>query len=161
MLSDRLLKKRLGLVYTLAACLVLLTVVPGCKRAPAPADASAHGVNRVSTLKCIQTGIASWYGTHMKGHRTASGEKYDPEALTAASKRYPLGTKLNVINTDNDQNVTVTVNDRGPYANKRIIDMSVKAAHELGMEESGLAPVCVQSMKQANAQADSGKQQSP
>jgi len=91
----------------------------------------------------------------MKGQLTASGEKYDPQALTAASRKFPLGTELSVINLKNDQSVIVTVNDRGPYSGKRIIDMSVAAAHELGMEEDGLANVCVQSMEQADAQADS------
>ena len=67
----------------------------------------------------------------MKGRLTASGEKYDPKALTAASRKFPIGTELNVINLKNDQNVTVTVNDRGPYSGKRIIDMSVAAANEI------------------------------
>jgi rare lipoprotein A len=93
----------------------------------------------------------------MKGHLTASGEKYDPKALTAASKKFPMGTELNVINLKNNQDVTVTVNDRGPYSGKRIIDMSVAAAHELGMEKSGLANVCVQNMEQADAQADADR----
>lgn len=55
-----------------------------------------------------------------------------------------MGTELNVINLKNNQDVTVTVNDRGPYVGKRVIDMSVGAAHELGMEKDGLADVCVQ-----------------
>ncbi len=131
----------------------LLTIARCFKRAdpvvPAPALAKA------SKLQCVQIGVASWYGTHMKGRPTASGEKYDPDALTAASRKFPFGTKLNVINLKNDQFVTVTVNDRGPYSGKRIIDMSVGAAHELGMEEDGLANVCVQNMEQADAQANS------
>ncbi len=138
---------------------VLFTiVVPGCKCASAPADTSAHAEIDVSTLKCNQTGIASWYGTDIKGQLTASGEKYDPKALTAASRKFPLGTELNVINLNNGRNVTVTVNDRGPYLGNRIIDVSAAAARELGMEESGLAPVCVQNVEQGEAQTDLGKQ---
>ncbi len=146
------------IAFYIMVIFVLCIIVPGCKRAPESADTSVHVVPRVSTLKCIQTGIASWYGTHMKGRQTASGEKYDPKALTAASRKFPLGTELNVINLKNNQNVTVTVNDRGPYSGKRIIDMSVAAAHELGMEKAGLANVCVQDAQQPGAQPDSGKQ---
>lgn len=135
------------------AILGLLTIARCSKHAdfvvPAPV------LTKASKLQCVQIGVASWYGTHMKGQLTASGEKYDPKALTAASRKFPFGTELNVINLKNDQSVTVTVNDRGPYSGKRIIDMSVGAAHELGMEEDGLANVCVQNMEQADAQADS------
>jgi rare lipoprotein A len=124
-----------------------LTILSGCQRA-STADTSAHAGAHVSALKCIQTGKASWYGTNMKGKRTASGEKYDPKALTAASRKFPLGTELNVTNLNNDRNVIVTVNDRGPYSGNRVIDMSVAAAQELGMKKSGLAPVCVQNTEQ-------------
>jgi rare lipoprotein A len=133
----------------------LLTIVKCSRRAnsvvPAPAAVNSP------ELQCIQRGVASWYGASMKGRLTASGERYDPKALRAASRIFPFGTKLNIINLKNDQNVTVTVNDRGPYIGKRIMDMSIAAAHELGMEEDGLANVCVQSMEQADAQADLDK----
>jgi rare lipoprotein A len=137
----------------------LLTLVQCSKRADsvvsAPADTAASVAAKTSKLQCAQRGTASWYGTHMKGQLTASGEKYDPKALTAASRKFPIGTELNVINLKNDESVIVTVNDRGPYSGKRIIDMSVAAAHELGMEKAGLAHVCVQNMEEADAQADS------
>jgi rare lipoprotein A len=145
-------------VFLILVILVLFMIGSGCKRARAPADASANSATKDSPLKCIQRGIASWYGTNMKGKLTASGEKYDPKALTAASRTFPLGTELNVTNLNNDRNVTVTVNDRGPYTGDRIIDMSVAAAHELDMKKSGLAPVCVQNADQGEAQADSAKQ---
>ena len=144
--------------FLILVIFVLFTIVPGCKRAPAPSDTSAHAVPHVSTLKCIQKGTASWYGTNMKGQLTASGEKYDPKALTAASRKFPLGTELNVTNLNNDRKVTVTVNDRGPYSGNRVMDMSVAAAQELGMKKSGLAPVCVQNTENGGAQPDSGKQ---
>jgi rare lipoprotein A (peptidoglycan hydrolase) len=148
--------------FLILVCFVLFTIVGCSKRSAssvsASADTSAHAVAHVSALKCIQTGIASWYGTHMKGQQTASGEKYNPKELTAASRKFPLGTELNVINLKNNQNVTVMVNDRGPYSGKRIIDMSVAAAHELDMEKAGLASVCVQNTEQGGAQPDSGKQ---
>ncbi len=111
----------------------------GCSDRKGPSAAAEP-----SKLECDQRGVASWYGTNMKGRLTASGEKYDPKALTAASKKYPMGTELHVINLNNDKDVTVTVNDRGPYSGKRVIDMSVEAAHELGMKKAGVADVCVQ-----------------
>jgi len=136
-----------------------LLTIGGCSKSKdsagsAPADPEPPAAANVSKLQCVQRGVASWYGTHMKGDLTASGEKYDPKELTAASKEFPIGTELNVINLKNDQDVTVTVNDRGPYSGKRIIDMSVAAAHELGMEQDGLANVCVQNMEQAGARVD-------
>ena len=137
----------------------LILVIPGLLalvRCSKSADTAPLAAANASKLQCIQRGIASWYGTHMKGRLTASGEKYDPKALTAASRKFPMGTELNVINLKNNQEVAVTVNDRGPYSGKRIIDMSVAAAHELGMEKAGLANVCVQNMEQAGAQADPG-----
>ena len=144
--------------FRILAIIFLFTITPGCKRPSVPAESSAHAAAHVSPLKCIQTGTASWYGTNMKGQKTASGEKFDPKALTAASRKFPLGTELNVTNLNNDRNVTVTVNDRGPYSGSRVIDMSGAAAQELGMKKSGLAPVCVQNSEQRGAQADTGKQ---
>ncbi|GEM_PF-3872003 len=94
--------------------------------------------------QCMQMGIASWYGKNMAGRLTASGEKYDPKALTAAHRKFPFGTKLNVINLENERNVTVTINDRGPYLSNRILDLSSEAAHQLGMKKPGLVAVCVQ-----------------
>ena len=94
--------------------------------------------------QCLQIGIASWYGKDMTGRRTASGEKYNPNALTAAHRKFPFGTRLNVINLENESNVTVTVNDRGPYLSNRILDLSSEAAHQLGMKKPGLVAVCVQ-----------------
>jgi rare lipoprotein A len=89
-------------------------------------------------------GIASWYKAGVQNKITASGERYNPNSLTAASREFPFGTELKVTNLANERNVTVTVNDRGPYKGKRVIDLSVEAARELGMKRAGLAPVCVQ-----------------
>lgn len=157
------MKRRTHQIAFLILVILGLFVIVGCsKRADSavrtPATTAAPTVANAPKLKCIQTGTASWYGTNMKGQLTASGEKFDPKALTAASRKFPLGTELNVINLNNDRSVTVTVNDRGPYSGNRIIDMSAAAAHELGMKESGLAPVCVQNAEQGGAPADSGTQ---
>jgi len=150
------MKLRKGQIALLVLVIFGLLMIKRCsKHVPLHTDVAAPASADSSKLQCIQRGVASWYGADIKGRLTASGERYDPQALTAASRIFPFGTELNIINLKNDQSVIVTVNDRGPYFGNRIIDMSVAAAHELGMEEDGLADVCVQSMEQADAQAGS------
>lgn len=78
-------------------------------------------------------GYASWYGGRFHGRRTASGERFNQHALTAAHKTLPLGTRVHVKNLDNGQSVVVTINDRGPYARGRIIDLSRGAAQAIHM----------------------------
>ncbi|MFM6198532.1 MAG: septal ring lytic transglycosylase RlpA family protein, partial [Dolichospermum sp.] len=89
-------------------------------------------------------GIASWYGYDGSGNKTASGERYNPEGLTAAHRTLPMGTKIRVTNTKNGRSVVVRINDRGPYIRGRIIDLSAGAARILGMIGSGLAPVSLE-----------------
>jgi rare lipoprotein A len=88
-----------------------------------------------------QTGIASWYGLTAHGRTTASGETMDRNALTAAHRSWPFGTRVLVTNLDNGETVVVTVNDRGPFAHGRVLDVSRAAARELGMERAGTARV--------------------
>lgn len=87
------------------------------------------------------TGVASWYGPNFHNKRTSNGEIYDMYALTAAHKTLPMNTVVRVDNLDNGKNVVVRVNDRGPFVNGRIIDLSNKAAGEIGMKEAGTANV--------------------
>jgi len=89
-------------------------------------------------------GIASWYGYDGSGNKTASGERYNPEGLTAAHRSLPMGTKIRVTNTRNGRSVVVRINDRGPYIRGRIIDLSAGAARLLGMIGSGIAPVSLE-----------------
>jgi rare lipoprotein A len=89
-------------------------------------------------------GKASWYGPGFHGKKTASGEIYNQHKLTAAHKTLPLGTKARVINLDNGNTVEVEINDRGPFIEGRIIDLSRAAAGALGFIELGLAPVQVE-----------------
>jgi rare lipoprotein A len=86
-------------------------------------------------------GEASYYGAELAGNRTASGERFDPGALTAAHRSLPLGTKLRVTNMANGMSVIVRVNDRGPFARSRIIDVSLAAARQIQMVRSGRAQV--------------------
>jgi len=85
--------------------------------------------------------IASWYGAWHHGRPTASGEPFDMTALTAAHRWLPLGACVEVINLGNGRRVSVRVNDRGPYVPGRSIDLSRRAAQELGMVDEGLARV--------------------
>lgn len=94
-----------------------------------------------------QTGRASWYGTRFHGRTTASGEPYDMYAMTAAHKSLPLPSFVEVVNLENDKRVVVRVNDRGPFVDDRIIDLSYAAAHRLGMLDAGTAPVRIRAVE--------------
>lgn len=89
-------------------------------------------------------GEASWYGRPYHGRRTASGQIYNMYALTAAHPTLPLGTGVKVTNLENNRSVVLTVNDRGPFAKGRIIDVSRRAANLLGFRHKGVAKVRVQ-----------------
>lgn len=93
-----------------------------------------------------QVGVASWYGTKFHDRRTSSGEKYDMLAMTAAHKTLPLPTYLEVTNLKNHRKIIVKVNDRGPFASNRIIDLSYVAAKKLGMLGHGTAPVKIRAI---------------
>jgi len=88
-----------------------------------------------------EVGVASWYGTRLNGHLTASGERLDRQRLTAAHRTLPFGTMLEVTNPKNGRKVLVRVNDRGPLKKSRIIDLTPAAAAVLGMRKKGLAVV--------------------
>ena len=85
----------------------------------------------------VERGIASWYGTKFHGRRTSSGERYDMYAMTAAHKSLPLPTYLEVINLENGRKVIVKANDRGPFHDNRLIDLSYSAAYRLGILGKG------------------------
>lgn len=88
-----------------------------------------------------QQGVASYYSDRFQGRTTASGEPFDQQALTAAHPTLPFGTKVVVTREDNGREVEVLINDRGPYAKGRIIDLSKRAAKALGMLKRGTVPV--------------------
>ena len=94
-----------------------------------------------------ETGMASWYGPGFNGRKTASGERFNQKALTAAHKTLPFGTKVRVENLANGREVVVRINDRGPFSRKRIIDLSKGAAQKLGMIGSGTARVRVTALE--------------
>jgi rare lipoprotein A len=86
-------------------------------------------------------GLASWYGEPHHGQPTASGEIFDMAQLTAAHRTLPFGTRLRVVNLENGRIVRVRVNDRGPYLDGRVLDLSRGAARALAMVERGVVPV--------------------
>jgi peptidoglycan lytic transglycosylase len=103
-----------------------------------------------------EIGIASWYGADFHGRRTANGEIFDMDALTAAHPTLPLPSYAYVSNEDNGRTILVRINDRGPYAHDRIIDLSRRSAQALGLEAQGLARVRVRFAGRAPLDGDDG-----
>ncbi len=101
---------------------------------PAPPPAETAG-------EPIGTGIASWYGGDFAGRRTASGERFDPRELTAAHRSLPFGSKVLVTHLDSGRSVVVRINDRGPFARNRVIDVSEAAARRIGLIGAGQGKV--------------------
>ena len=87
------------------------------------------------------SGIASWYGHPFHGRRTASGERYNMNAMTAAHRTLPFGAWVRVERRDNGRRVQVRINDRGPFTKGRVIDLSREAARRLGIQGKGVVPV--------------------
>jgi rare lipoprotein A len=108
-------------------------------------EASVNGPNPPASadLKELERGQASWYGPRFHGRRTASGERYDQYALTAAHKSLPFGTLVRVRSLVTGKEVDVRVNDRGPFVRGRVIDVSRAAAEALGMMALGVKPVAL------------------
>jgi rare lipoprotein A len=92
----------------------------------------------------VQVGTASWYGGAFQGNRTASGERFDQHAFTAASRSLPIGARVRVTNLTNRRSAVVRINDRGPFVHNRVLDMSYASAHALGMIEHGTARVRIE-----------------
>lgn len=91
----------------------------------------------------VDRGLASWYGAAYQGRPTKSGELFDVNKMTAAHKTLPMGTMVQVIDTDTGNSVVVKINDRGPFVPGRVIDLSQRAAEELGMKDRGVANVVI------------------
>ncbi len=99
------------------------------------APAVAAGENTEG--RAIGGGVASFYGAELKGRPTASGERFNPAALTAAHRTLPFGTRLRVTNPRNGRSVVVRLNDRGPFHTSRVIDLSQEAARQIGLFQQG------------------------
>jgi rare lipoprotein A len=105
---------------------------------------AAYAEPDTSSTKVIQSGRASWYGPGFHGRRTASGETFNTNDLTAAHRTLPFGTKVRVVNKRTGKSVVVRINDRGPYAHGRVIDLSKASAQAIGI--SGVGSVDVAQM---------------
>ncbi len=107
-----------------------------------------------SSAGYVERGIASWYGTKFHGKRTSSGETYDMYAMTAAHKTLPLPTYVRVTNLENNRSTILRVNDRGPFHENRIIDLSYAAATRLGVIAKGTALVEVRAINPGEPEED-------
>ena len=107
-------------------------------------------------MERVLEGIASWYGPRFEGRTTASGERFDENALTAAHATLALGTRVRVTNLRNGRSVVVRINDRGPRYRHRLIDLSRAAAAALGMIRRGTAPVRVEVLGERATEGERG-----
>lgn len=105
----------------------------------------------------VEEGIASWYGEKFHGKTTASGERYNQNAMTAAHKLLPLGSRVRVTHLGSGRSVVVRINDRGPFAGGRVIDLSRGAAMRLNMLREGTARVRVRSLDAADKKRAAGR----
>jgi rare lipoprotein A len=150
----------------LAACFLMAFGVIACGGSPALAETSgkatkrsahatahagkpgkkpAHATAQAGQPKKRRVGHASIYHDRFQGHKTASGEVFSQNKLTAASPDLPLGSKATVTNRENGKSVDVEVNDRGPYVDGRVVDLSKTAAKQIGVDKKeGVAPVIVE-----------------
>ncbi|WP_036987538.1 septal ring lytic transglycosylase RlpA family protein [Pseudomonas sp. EGD-AK9] len=130
------LRPRIASGLQAVVVLGLLAVLAGCSTFGSGSGSGA-----------TETGKASYYGDRHHGRKTASGERFDQHALTAAHRSLPFGTRVRVTNLSNERSVVVRINDRGPFVRGRIIDVSRAAAERLGMLRSGVVPVRVEQLK--------------
>jgi rare lipoprotein A len=131
-----------GSVIITTLCYMLLTEAQTMHAYPVK-QAHETGYKHVATLSDSSAivGKASWYGPTSARYRTATGERFDPRQLTAASTQLPLGSHAMVTNLENGRSVSVRINDCGPYVKNRNLDLSRQAAETLGMVHKGAAPV--------------------
>lgn len=139
----------------------LIILLAGCVSAPPQGYYTKQGTQRAyqidgkwyqpvdSSNGYEEEGIASWYGKDFHGKKTSNGETYNMYAMTAAHKTLPIGTYVRVILLDNGKETIVRINDRGPFVKGRIIDLSYKAASEIGIADSGTARVKIAALGDA------------
>lgn len=127
--------------FTLALATVLW--LGGCATQAPPTLPTPGGEGPAAVLDAreIERGRASWYGEPFHGRRTASGEVFNMNDLTAAHKTLPFGTRVRVRNLITGQEVLVRINDRGPHVRGRVIDLSRAAAERIGLLNAGVAPI--------------------
>ena len=122
---------------------------PAAKKA-ARQSAAKKADKTEQTTKFSQTGKASWYGPGFHGKKTANGERFDMNTLTAAHRTLPISSRVRVTNLANGKSVVVRINDRGPYHGNRVMDLSKAAAQELGFIRTGTAQVKIEPLAPAD-----------
>ncbi|WP_370435923.1 septal ring lytic transglycosylase RlpA family protein [Microvirga sp. TS319] len=114
-----------------------LLFVAACNTTASHDPSTTGSISQAGLGKEFQRGAASWYGPGFQGRKTASGERFSSSAMTAAHRSLPFGTRLRVVNEENGRSVVVRVNDRGPFAHRRIIDLAQGPAQALGLTSAG------------------------
>jgi rare lipoprotein A len=127
-------------ICTVALSLVFFGCGPSIPRFVTVAPESAPSVRPESEFQQLE-GVASYYADEFNGRPTANGETYDMNSLTAAHRSLPFNTKVRVVNLENGKSAVVRINDRGPFKDNRVIDVSLAAAKELGLLMPGTANV--------------------
>ena len=134
---------------TLAPVALTITaafVLSACQQS-GPFGKDEPALSCVAARGYTERGIASWYGREHHGKRTASGQTFDMNGLTAAHRKLPLGTKIKVTNLENGKTVMLTVNDRGPYVRGRFLDVSHRAAKDLNFAQAGTTEVRIDAVE--------------
>lgn len=131
----------------LTALLVLLALAGGCADRASDKGSPDEAARSERQQSFSQRGKASYYARMHHGQKTANGERHDQNALVAAHRSLPFGTQVRVTNLSNGKQVTVRINDRGPFRRGRIIDLSRAAARQLGMLERGVVNVRIETFK--------------
>jgi rare lipoprotein A len=153
-----------------ALLLFCLLSIDGCRTAVVPPQAPPPGTKPPKPYKVLgqwhqpiasahgfrERGVASWYGPTFHGKRTANGEIYDMHAMTAAHKILPLGTRVRVTNLENNRQVDLRINDRGPFVRGRVIDLSYRAAQDLGLAGKGTGEVEVVALASGSSGGTAG-----
>jgi rare lipoprotein A (peptidoglycan hydrolase) len=137
-------------VRTYAWLLLVTALAAGCSTQP------ARPLSAVPPIRSGHLTLASWYGPGFNGQRTSSGEIFQENRLTAASRTLPLGSETRVTNLNNGKSVVVRINDRGPYVHRRGIDLSEGAARDIGLIHKGVARVRLTSLDEPPSAIRSG-----
>jgi rare lipoprotein A len=153
-----------SLVFGVFMASLAAACAPGAAGGPAPALAPVSGDGdagrgepagpagvATAQVRAVETGLASWYGEPFHGRPTASGEIYDQDEMTAAHPSWPLRSLARVTRLETGKSILVRINDRGPFVDDRIVDLSHAAAAELGFVEAGLAEVRLENLGPADA----------
>ena len=138
------MRRRACLSFPAMMVVAGMLAMAGCARVTeGPPDPGERAASCPGAADYDERGVASWYGKSHHGRRTASGEAFDMNKLTASHRWLPFGTRITVTNLANGRSATLVVNDRGPYAKGRILDVSRRAARDLGFLDAGVTRVRV------------------